>query len=188
MRVLFKYWISLSNIMQVIYLFFKKPRFMKMYILLCLFIFSLGKLTAQKLERQVVASAGDHLQSGSLTLDWTLGETMVETYESSNNLSLNQGFRVGSIIMVGTFEPSNDLKFEAFPNPTSEIVYVSSNSNKRLSVAIVDLMGRTLSIQDIEFPVVKAPIYLSGLPAATYFLRISDKSGNANYILTILKM
>ena len=46
----------------------------------------------QTLTPEVLAASGDYFTSTSNSLSWTLGESVIETYSSSNN-SLTQGFQ-----------------------------------------------------------------------------------------------
>jgi len=47
---------------------------------------------AQSIERDVVASSGDHYENQNISLSWTLGEIATETY-SNGNIVLTQGFQ-----------------------------------------------------------------------------------------------
>jgi hypothetical protein len=89
---------------------------------------------------------------------------------------------------VSTFEIDQEISFELFPNPSADVIYLTSDATENLTLAIVDLKGRTISIQDLNIPIQKTMINLDHLAAAQYFLQISNASGNLVSIITIQKM
>ena len=49
-------------------------------------------LIAQSIDRQVISSAGDYSDNGSIKVSWTLGEPVIETF-TNGNITLTQGFQ-----------------------------------------------------------------------------------------------
>lgn len=84
--------------------------------LLLLFCTAAG---AQSVERQVIGSAGGSF-SGSFSLDWTAGETVITT-GTAGSVVLNQGFQQPPAAALST----RDLEaagLRAWPNPTEDQV------------------------------------------------------------------
>jgi hypothetical protein len=143
---------------------------------------------AQELERYVIANASNYSENGNLSLTWTLGETLVATLGTPNDLSVGQGFHQGDLMITNIFEPFKDLNFNVFPNPTAEGVFISTSAEESLRAEVIDMTGRILITKDLEFPIDKTPIHLQTLPSAHYFLKISDKTGTPIFIFSIQKI
>jgi len=160
---------------------------MKKYLLFLLLLFFTIHLPAQEIERQVLSSAGETMEAGDLSLVSTVGEVVIET-ETDNSLSLTQGFHQAALTIVNTIDFDFGFNFSVFPNPTTELVYISSDATENLSLTIVDLEGRKLSTQELTLPIDKEAIDVASLPAAQYFLQISNASGKLLYMFTLQKI
>ncbi|MFT7102593.1 MAG: hypothetical protein ACJAYA_001165 [Bacteroidia bacterium] len=96
----------------------------KFYLTLVVFLL-LGALvsTAQSIDRQVAASAGNELTNSSGTITYTIGEPVTETL-SSGNATATQGFHQGIINITSVREQIKDLEISIYPNPTSDLLNV----------------------------------------------------------------
>lgn len=56
-------------------------------------------ISAQSVTPQVVAAGGTHFDNGTISVSWTLGETMTQTFTAGNN-SLTQGFHQPEVVLV----------------------------------------------------------------------------------------
>jgi hypothetical protein len=76
---------------------------MKKIIILLFSVIFLGSLQAQVTnEQQVISSAGNYSEAGGLSLSWTLGETVIATFENGN-LILTQGFQQPGLMLAGQY-------------------------------------------------------------------------------------
>jgi len=64
------------------------------------------------------------------------------------------------------------LNISIYPNPTNDIFYID-NFNKTAKVEILNTLGQTV----LQFNTPKSSISLKELPAATYFIKITDVNG-----------
>jgi len=71
---------------------------MKTLILTIVFIAGAMICSSQSIEREVVASSGDYYEGANISLSWTLGEIVVETYDNGTNI-LTQGFQQPGITL-----------------------------------------------------------------------------------------
>lgn len=126
---------------------------------------------SQSYSTQVIASSGDEFKSSDILLTWTIGETITETI-TNNNFTLTQGFNQTKIIIT-SIDHLPDLKFSisAYPNPTSEFVYLkieSENENiKNLQYQVINSKGSTIlrklissNLVEIDFHNFSNGIYL----------------------------
>lgn len=147
-----------------------------MFTLLLIGVFSITILPnfvlAQKLTPQVTASAGDHfVLAGTASLDWTLGEVVVETFSQTPYI-LTQGFHQPDLGIVSSWhDPDIQVDIKAFPNPTSDWITVETNDGLPRSVEMIDLTGRLLFRAPLYD---NQSLYLGDLPSGLYLLRVLD--------------
>jgi hypothetical protein len=98
-------------------------------------------VNGQDLQQDVIAAAGDHFESGDVSVSWTLGEVVIGTLESEEHI-LTQGFQQGDLSISNLVEQS-ELGFiiEAFPNPVQDKLTVKFDKEK-LSYQVVDILGK----------------------------------------------
>ncbi len=65
-----------------------------------------------------------------------------------------------------------EFKFHVFPNPTTDILKVSSKTNKEGEVILYDALGKTIVKEHKDFS--RFTIDLSGLPEGIYFMKIAN--------------
>lgn len=148
-----------------------------MTVLLSLLFFEVSLSAQVAPERSVIASSGGQSSSGSLSLSWTLGEPMTETYNTSG-LTVSQGFQQEALTTTGTHDASLLYEVTVFPNPTSQMLYVTApDADSPLLAELVSLNGTVLWSQPLAQPIEKSPIPVAALPAATYFLVLRNDDG-----------
>jgi Secretion system C-terminal sorting domain len=121
------------------------------------------------------ASASANAQSISFgTLDWSIGETVVDALKSGSGLQLTQGFhQVFASISTSVEEIENGVEssIRVFPNPTSGWVQIESNG--AIKFRILNILGNELvkSAGFSENPLVD----LGQIPSGLYMLEIFEK-------------
>lgn len=140
-------------------------------LLLFLFIISIS-LNAQ----EVVSTSGDCFEKPSGSITFTLGECVTETFESGN-VMLTQGFHQ-PVLKVTSIESVKTISVTAFPNPTSDILYLQINeeSISGYYYELYDITGKQLSSELITKSITEIPF--SNRSFGTYLLKIfkDDKS------------
>lgn len=133
--------------------------------------------------REVVSTAGDfvrHVNFGNL--HWTLGEPVVETFNSPN-MRLTQGFHQVYYRVVSaevTEYPNALLENQApvaqvrlYPNPTAQHLTVETSYKGDFNIIVRDLNGKLL-LQQIGNSD-KTELNLDALPAGMYLVTINSK-------------
>lgn len=143
-------------------------------LLLLLWVPLLAQVTQ---ERTVVASGGDQMTSGSLSLSWTLGETMTETTTAAG-IIVSQGFQQEGLNPTGTHDTRLPFEVAVFPNPTSNAVHVTAETTQPIAAELVATDGRVLQQRILDFAEGKATISLANLPAATYYLMLKAENNS----------
>ena len=113
-------------------------------------LLSLG-LSAQELEREVMASGSFTYSDNEINVTSTIGQPVVGSVFGGNN-ALTQGFQqpAEEELSTGTFRLFDNYTAEVFPNPAVDEVYLrySLPGYDHLSLSVSDLLGNTL-IEDI---------------------------------------
>ena len=166
-----------------------------MSIKLCAVVFaslmSLHSFSQQK-NQSVMASAGGISSGKSLVLEWTVGESVVETVKTPFIL-YTQGFHQPYLEIITTnnkIKGSNQTNFfHVSPNPASSSfnIIFDKLTDLPLSLSITDINGKGLLIKIIPIKTGGIKIDATRFSAGAYFLRITDKSGAVQGTSTIIK-
>ncbi len=136
--------------------------------------------------REVIAAGGDFFVSPAGSLSWTLGETVIETFENNSiNIILTQGFQQPDEFVkndtTGLWElPASNIMLKLYPNPTMHFVRMDLryDANSKLKIELVDMLGRVINSDNLEVRKDQSSDYqldVSSLSAGMYMFRITDK-------------
>ena len=131
----------------------------------------------QNLDADVFASAGEHFVSAEGMLSWTLGETVIATYDNEDEV-LTQGFHqtyYDEMSVSLNQLPEFDFDINIFPNPTVHELNINTDYHEPLQVEMVDLLGRNvLTTTTMQL---QSRLDVSHLPSAIYLLRLKGENG-----------
>lgn len=96
---------------------------MKRLLPVLLLLFSAGLAISQSVAPQVTASAGGHFTGANAQLSWTIGEVVIETFETETN-QLTQGFHQTNMLITAVEDLAKDFQVKIFPNPTAAIMKI----------------------------------------------------------------
>ncbi len=139
--------------------------------------------SAQSIEKQVISFAGGQEDLTGLSMNWTLGETFIQSF-NNNTCLISQGFQQGNLsIPSGLNDISADIQICAYPNPVKDFLSVQFISQSELShkwqVEIYDLSGKLLYHTSTEQDLLR--IDFSTFSDCPYILRLTSDS---NYYKT----
>lgn len=160
---------------------------MKTHWNLCLlFALLFTQVQAQnELHCSVLANAGNAHEANGLRLEWTLGETVVETF-SDAGLTLHQGFHQACKIIVSTHETAQlDFDIQAFPNPVEKLLVIEIEKPQRLLFRLLSVDGRVVNTQITEG--VSGQLDVGDLSSGLYFLQALDAQGTQLKTFKIIK-
>lgn len=164
---------------------------MKALFILTIILLPAG-LLAQTAERQVIGTAGAYTEAGGVSQSYTVGEMATATL-SEGTIILTQGFQQSDDLSVSIDEPKLDFSAVAFPNPTMDGVTLDLNADRAIDLRIdlYDSAGK-------QFPVAESNIQLTGntqqhinligFASGTYFIRLTDESGQLNKTIQVQKV
>lgn len=134
------------------------------------------------IERQVIATSGQTLASGSLSQDFTLGESATRTV-TSGSIHLTQGFQQGNLgpsSTVATLLADNE--WVIYPQPARDRLFIRLDRPhiKSIRLEVFDLLGRTLVSDQSAFtsdPTL-SQLNVQTWSTGTYLLRLLDDDGH----------
>jgi hypothetical protein len=122
--------------------------------------------------QEVIGTAGDFHQNSNVSVSWTIGEPVIETYTTGNAV-LTQGFQQPILVSVSIYEnPELNFEINAFPNPTSDYlnVVISGRNYDKMIYSLFDVSGKLIDSRHIVSE--NTEVIFSHLPVAVYVLRI----------------
>ena len=139
-----------------------------------LVLFSL--LTAVTVSAQeVVSSQGDSYSNGTGSLDFTIGEVVINTGTDGTN-DLTQGFHQTNWNFVGLEDHAPDYEATIFPNPTEDVLNIRTSSFVNVTYTLYDAQGK-LVMQD-KISTDQTPIQVSHLAPGSYSLILNNQTQN----------
>lgn len=136
-------------------------------------------MSAQHLSPEVVATAGESFSTNSLTLDWTLGEVMTETY--SGTIVLTQGFHQPALQTTSLEDLDSHVgTVTVYPNPTTDRISIQTEKTGVLQAVLWDMSGRV--VLQATTSATNTELDLSELPDGIYLLNLSDGQHTAQSI------
>ncbi len=125
--------------------------------------------------QEVVATQGDSYSNASGSIDFTLGEVIIDTGTDGTN-DLTQGFHQTNWNFVGVEDFAPNYEAIIFPNPTSEVLNIRTSSFENVTYTLYDAQGK-LVMQDI-LSAEQTPIQVSQLAPGSYSLTLNNETQN----------
>jgi hypothetical protein len=135
---------------------------------------------AQSFERTVVSTAGGFATSTALTLEYTIGESVVGNFITSP-ISIGQGYNQAQpdtqSSSVGLL---NLASLKLFPNPASSMLTIQSD--KALNAKILDVTGK-LVLDDLSIQANQSnTINIEEIATGVYFIQLSDEKHQSAHV------
>lgn len=135
---------------------------------------------AQQLSPSVVATGGGFARTPTMTLEWTLGESVVETARTPDRL-YTQGFHQPSLrvteLPVENTEQAG--QFLVAPNPVATYLTVTAKTVQETAcqLLLTDMTGHQYQMPDLPSATESVQVDMTRFPAGTYLLHISKPNG-----------
>jgi hypothetical protein len=146
---------------------------------------------AQQINQEVIACAGGYNMSSdkSVSVSWTLGETIVPTLISGDgSLILTHGFQQKLIVASIEDKFADLVKVNVFPNPVNESINIQFENaiDKEISISLLNAEGKLVKTDQIETTALIKIINLQDLAAGVYYLRLTK--GNLVNVYKVVKL
>jgi hypothetical protein len=139
---------------------------------------------SQTISKQVVSAAGKTQSNSNLEITWTLGEPIVGLMTNGGN-QLGNGYHPSLNLQALSMEENNlDVQIKVYPNPTTQLLYVSHPELNSFGVQIVDLNGKQIYFGTISKD---QPLDVSNYSQGIYMVTIENKENNKRNTYKIIK-
>ena len=152
---------------------------MKKFVLFFWALLLIGYVFPQSKTLEVNPVAGDVYTGYDITLSWTIGEGVIETF-SNNEMVLTQGFQQPSL-KITLVEESDKIDFQlnVYPNPTKNFLTINLLSENDISCTteLFDMSGKLLFSKIFKGRELTENIDLTNYSSNLYILKIIDNNG-----------
>ena len=132
---------------------------------------------AQRLSPSVLAAGGGSARTATMSLDWTVGEAVVETATTSARL-YTQGFH--QPLLQVSEQPSfkgdaAGYSFTIAPNPVATFLTlgITAPESSPLQLLLTDMNGRQYSLPIVPANTTSTQVDMTAFPAGIYLLRLA---------------
>ncbi len=138
-------------------------------VMLLLFFYTLNQ---SAFSQELISSSGNEFKNEQLQLSWSLGETIVDTYEGTS-LQLTQGFHQSNLKVTAIeIVPGIDFSLSAYPNPVVDYLTLKTDHDQvnKLQYLLYDSRGRLLMQADVLNEETEIPMH--SYVHASYYLKV----------------
>jgi hypothetical protein len=151
-----------------------------------LFIIGLISLSgfSQSISKQVIGTAGKTQTTSNLKVSWTAGEPVVGLMTAGGNQLGNGYYPAMDLQALNVEDNTLDVKIKVYPNPTSQLLYVSHPELNSFSIQITDLNGKAIYSGVISK---ETPLDVSNYTQGMYLVTITSKEANKKNTYKVIK-
>jgi hypothetical protein len=145
---------------------------------------------AQELSPHVIGSAGGIGRTEKISLEWTLGESNVQSVQTRDNL-FTEGYQQPYLKVLGVQkEMPENYQIVVAPNPVKSILSfkIYADEESVVSLRLTDLNGKVLYLNKANSKLDSKEIDMSDYLAGIYVLNIRNSSGSINRTYKISKV
>jgi len=139
------------------------------------FIFCLLLTSVCVSAQEVVATQGDSYSNSSGSIDFTVGEVLINT-GTDGATDLTQGFHQTNWNFVSIEDHVPSYEAIIFPNPTSAILNIRTSTFENVTYTLYDAEGK-LIMQD-KLSSAQTPIQVGQLAPGAYSLTLNNATQN----------
>tara|TARA_B110000459_G_scaffold201714_1_gene253014 strand:+ start:402 stop:863 length:462 start_codon:yes stop_codon:yes gene_type:complete len=123
--------------------------------------------------QEVIATQGDSYSNTSTQIDFTIGELLISTGTDGIN-DITQGFHQTNWNFVGLEDHAPGYQATIFPNPTSEVLNITTSTFENVTYTLYDTQGK-LILQD-KLSSEQTSIRVGQLATGKYSLILDSKN------------
>jgi hypothetical protein len=125
--------------------------------------------------QEVVSTQGDSYSNASGSIDFTIGEVVINTGTDGTN-DITQGFHQTNWNFLGVEDFAPTYEATVFPNPTSELLNIRTSAFENVTYTLYDAQGKMV-MQD-KLSAEQTPIQVGQLPSGNYSLTLNNETQN----------
>lgn len=134
---------------------------------------------AQKITPAVISNGGHYQKTGSISLEWTLGEFMVETLNGPTN-KITQGFHQTNITVVSTSNPGIE-GLSVYPNPFIDQIVIENSGPSEILFHLMSIDGKC--VESKIFGNGTNLWQLNSIAPGVYLIEATDQSKRQQFVI-----
>jgi hypothetical protein len=143
-------------------------------------------ITAQSIPKQAITSLGANLSNTANKLSNTSGEVIIGHMLSENgSVQLGNGYYPSLNLETLSVESQQTISVRVYPNPVSELFYISHPTETDFDIYLSDLTGKILFKTKIQK---QDPININHYPKGVYLIRITSSATKKTNTYKIIKL
>lgn len=141
-------------------------------------------LVASVNAQEVISTQGDSYSNGINTIDYTIGELVIETVSDGTN-DLTQGFHQTLLTITNVEDLDVNFSVSIFPNPASDRVNLTIENYQGLTFRLFDVSGKLLS--QAVLTEARTSINVEEYPKGMYLLTLTQQKDKKIKTYQIIK-
>lgn len=156
----------------------------KLFLLPVLLLLAIGH--SQSISKQIIGTAGGALENNENKLSYTAGEVLVGAMTDEDGaFQLGNGYYPSlNLSVLNTETPELQLKVKVFPNPTTELIYITHPTEQFFEVRITDVNGKQILQKE---HIKDQPLNVQTLTSGTYIVMVTKKDSKQTNTYKIVK-
>jgi hypothetical protein len=138
-----------------------------------LLVFGALALSSISFSQEVVSTQGDSYTNASGSIDFTIGEVVINTGTDGTN-DLTQGFHQTNWNFLGVDNHEQNLEATVFPNPMGSELHIQTASYESLTYVVYDAAGRIVAEEKLGS--IETSIDVSTYAPASYSLVLRNEN------------
>jgi len=123
--------------------------------------------------QEVISSAGTSLSNDEYSIDFTIGEPIIETLDANSKM-LTQGYHQPTLAIIEVKQIDESFSAALFPNPATSFLNVELDAFEGVSFELQDVNGKTIKQEGIDKTITS--IDVNKLERGIYLLKLVDKN------------
>ncbi|MFO8021515.1 MAG: T9SS type A sorting domain-containing protein [Perlabentimonas sp.] len=150
-------------------------------LLLALLSFSLFSISQNSI-LEVVAPAGGTFQGTDISVSWTLGEPVIDTWVNEDaGIMMTSGFQQGNFMITSVpNQMLSDFAVSMYPNPSKNETNILINLPElgNVTITVIDITGRKVIHEEFEQGSLEYShsLNVSGLKSGLYLVKVHSGS------------
>ncbi len=152
-----------------------------------LIVCSTCQLQAQSISSSVSSNTGDYKVMPGYSLQYTLGEPSVQTYNSGQKV-LTEGFQQNTLTINAIDEQSANSGIRIFPNPAATTLFIAFEKfSPETQITLFDMMGRVIMVSNKKVENHTLRLDINSLSQGSYIIQVMDNYNKKQYNYTVIK-
>ena len=149
-----------------------------------LLLFGALALSSVTYAQEIVSTQGDSYTNGSGSIDFTIGEVVINTGTDGTN-DLTQGFHQTNWNFLGVDNHEQNSEATVYPNPMGTELYIQTENFEFVSYVLYDATGRIVAENKLN--ALQTGIDVSTFAPSSYSLVLQDENQNKIKTFKLIK-